>query len=90
VALALSALVGGEITIDGGRVQQSNFDAYPLLEMRAMPRVTTHIVPSTDTQGGTGEPPLPPVAPAACNAIFAATGKRIRRLPVRPADLRDS
>ena len=90
VALALSALLGGEITLDGGRVVQSNFDDYPILEMAAMPRVATHIVPSTDAQGGVGEPPLPPVAPAVCNAIYAATGKRIRRLPLRPADLRGS
>ena len=63
---------------------------YPLLELAAMPQVTTFIVPSTDTQGGIGEPPLPPVAPAVCNAVFAATGKRIRRLPLRPTDLRRS
>jgi CO/xanthine dehydrogenase Mo-binding subunit len=53
-----------------------------MLSMAAMPRVETHIVPSTDSQGGVGEPGTPPIAPAVCNAIFAATGKRIRKLPI--------
>ncbi len=88
VVMALSAALKGEITIAKGRVAQSNFDDYPLLAFDEMPEVEVHIVPSTDTQGGVGEPGLPPVAPAVCNAIFAATGKRIRRLPIRPEDLR--
>ncbi len=88
VVMALSATLKGEITIADGRVQQGNFDDYPLLTFDEMPQVEVHILPSTATQGGIGEPGLPPVAPAVCNAIFAATGKRIRRLPIRPEDLR--
>lgn len=88
IVLGLSAALKGEITIDKGRVQQGNFDDYPLLSFDAMPEVEVHILPSTATQGGIGEPGLPPIAPAVCNAIFAATGKRIRRLPIRAEDLK--
>jgi CO/xanthine dehydrogenase Mo-binding subunit len=63
-------------------VVQGNFNDYPMLLMAEMPRVEVHIVPSTDAQGGVGEPGTPPIAPAVCNAIFAATGKRIRKLPI--------
>jgi CO/xanthine dehydrogenase Mo-binding subunit len=63
-------------------VVQSNFHDYPMLRMAEMPRVDVHIVPSTDSQGGVGEPGTPPIAPAVCNAIFAATGTRIRKLPI--------
>jgi isoquinoline 1-oxidoreductase beta subunit len=82
VVFGLSAALYGEITIDKGRVQQGNFDDYPMLWMPEMPVVEVHIVPSTDALGGIGEPSVPPTAPAVCNAIFAATGKRIRRLPI--------
>jgi isoquinoline 1-oxidoreductase beta subunit len=88
VVMALSAAMKGQITIAKGRVAESNFDDYPLLTFDEMPEVEVHILPSTATQGGVGEPGLPPVAPAVCNAIFAAIGKRIRRLPIRPEDLR--
>jgi isoquinoline 1-oxidoreductase subunit beta len=87
VALTLGATLHGEITLERGRVQQENFDGFPMLTAAEMPAVEVHIVPSQDVQGGIGEPPLPPLAPAVCNAIFAATGKRVRRLPVRAADL---
>jgi isoquinoline 1-oxidoreductase beta subunit len=90
IALGLSAALKGEITINHGRVQQGNFDGYPLLSFDEMPEVEVHILPNTASQGGIGEPGLPPVAPAVCNAIFAATGKRIRRLPIRPEDLQRS
>jgi len=83
VVYGLTAALMGEITIERGRVNQSNFHDYPILSMRDMPVVDVHIVASTDTQGGIGEVGTPPIAPAVCNAIFAATGKRIRRLPVR-------
>lgn len=82
VVFGLSAALYGEITVDKGRVQQSNFTDYPVLRMPEMPVVEVHIVSSTDPIGGIGEPSVPPIAPAVCNAIFAATGKRIRSLPI--------
>ncbi|HYT82796.1 MAG TPA: molybdopterin cofactor-binding domain-containing protein, partial [Gemmatimonadales bacterium] len=82
IVYGLTAALYGEITIEGGRVQQSNFNDYPMLRLADMPQVEVHIVPSTDSQGGVGEPGTPPIAPAVCNAIFAATGKRIRKLPI--------
>jgi len=82
VVFGLTAALYGEITIEKGRVQQSNFPDYPMLHMAEMPVVEVYLVPSTDAQGGIGEPSVPPTAPAVCNAIFAATGKRIRRLPI--------
>lgn len=88
VVMALSATLKSAITIAHGRVEQGNFDDFPLLTFDEMPDVEVHILPSTASQGGIGEPGVPPVAPAVCNAIFAATGKRIRRLPIRPEDLR--
>ena len=88
VVFGLTQTLKGEITIDKGRVQQSNFNDYDMLRMNEMPRIVeVHIVPSDETPTGMGEPAVPPVAPAVCNAIFAATGKRIRRLPVRAEDL---
>jgi isoquinoline 1-oxidoreductase beta subunit len=82
IVYGLTAALWGEITIDKGRVQQSNFHDYRMLRMAEMPRIEVYIVPSSDTQGGVGEPGTPPIAPAVCNAIFAATGKRIRKLPI--------
>ena len=66
---------------------QSNFDDYEVLRMADVPKVETVLVPSRDFWGGVGEPPVPPLAPALCNAIFAATGKRIRSLPIKHHDL---
>ena len=88
VVFGLSAALFGEITFENGRVQQSNFHDYPVLRMHEMPEVEVHILPSTEKMGGVGEPGVPPVAPALTNAIFAATGKRIRRLPIRPEDFK--
>jgi len=82
IVYGLTAALWGEITLDKGRAQQSNFHQYLMLRMGDMPHVEVHIVPSTDSQGGVGEPGTPPIAPAVCNAIFAATGKRIRKLPI--------
>jgi isoquinoline 1-oxidoreductase beta subunit len=82
VAYGLTAALYGEITIERGRVAQSNFHDYPLLRINDMPVVEAYVVPSTDRQGGIGEPSVPPTAPAVCNAIFAATGKRVRKLPI--------
>ncbi|MGH7701269.1 MAG: xanthine dehydrogenase family protein molybdopterin-binding subunit, partial [Gemmatimonadales bacterium] len=83
IVYGLTAALYGEITIERGRVQQSNFHDYPLLRHPEMPAVETYVVPSTESQGGIGEPSVPLTAPAVCNAIFAATGKRIRKLPIR-------
>jgi isoquinoline 1-oxidoreductase beta subunit len=83
VVFGLSAALYGELLFKGGRVQQSNFHDYPLLRVHEMPRVETYIVPSTEKPGGVGEPGVPPVAPAVANAVFAATGQRLRQLPMR-------
>jgi len=85
VAFGLTAALYGEITIRDGRAVQDNFASYPLLTMAEMPVVETHIVPSTDAQGGVGEPATPPIAPAVANALAALTGRRLRRLPLVPA-----
>ncbi|HEV8264879.1 MAG TPA: xanthine dehydrogenase family protein molybdopterin-binding subunit [Gemmatimonadales bacterium] len=82
IVYGLTAALKGAITIDRGRVQQSNFHDYEMLRMSEMPVVEVHIVPSSDDPGGVGEPGTPPIAPAVANAIFAATGKRIRKLPI--------
>ena len=87
VVFALTAALYGEITIKDGGVEQSNFDAYEMLRMADTPKVETVMAPSGDFWGGAGEPPVPPLAPALCNAIFAATGKRIRSLPIKNQDL---
>jgi isoquinoline 1-oxidoreductase beta subunit len=82
IVYGLTAALWGEITIDKGRVQQSNFHDYRMLHLAEMPVVEVHIVPSTDSQGGVGEPGTPPIAPAVCNALFVLTGKRVRKLPI--------
>jgi isoquinoline 1-oxidoreductase beta subunit len=82
IVYGLTAALYGDITIDRGRVRQGNFNDYPMLRMKEMPAVEVYIVPSTEKQGGIGEPGTPPIAPAVCNAIFAATGKPVRRLPI--------
>jgi len=84
--MGVSLAMLGEITFKNGRVQQDNFHTYPVTRLAEAPRdIRVHLVPAPDWSvplGGVGEPGLPPIAPALCNAIFAATGKRIRRLPV--------
>lgn len=87
VGFALSAAMSGEITLKGGRVEQGNFDGYPLLRIGDMPKVEVHIVPSTGAPTGIGEPGVPPVAPAVANAIAAATGKFLTRMPFNSAEL---
>lgn len=82
VSFGLGAALQSEITFKDGMVQQSNFHDYQVMRMADMPKVEVHIVPSTEKMGGVGEPAVPPVAPAVTNAIFAATGKRIRSLPI--------
>ena len=83
VVYALTAALHGEITIRNGGAEQANFDTYPMLRLADAPKVETVIVPSGDFWGGAGEPPVPPLAAALCNAIFAATGRRIRSLPLK-------
>jgi isoquinoline 1-oxidoreductase subunit beta len=79
---AMTATLYGRITLDGGRVQQTNFHTYPMMRIAEIPVTEVHILDSGQAPGGLGEPGVPTVAPAVCNAIFAATGKRIRRLPI--------
>lgn len=83
IVFGLTAALHGEITIDRGRVTQSNFHDYPLLRMREMPAVEVHVIQSTAAPTGIGEPGTPPIAPAVANAVFALTKQRIRQLPLR-------
>ncbi len=87
VVYGLTAALRGAITIERGRVLQKNFNDYQVLRIHEMPVVDVHIIPSEEAPTGAGEFTLPPVAPALCNAIFAATGNRVRRLPIHPEDL---
>jgi isoquinoline 1-oxidoreductase beta subunit len=88
IAFGLTATLKAEATVMNGRIQQSNFNDYPLLRMDEMPVVEVYIVDSDQEPTGIGEMGVPPVAPAIANAVFAATGKRIRHIPIRPADLK--
>jgi isoquinoline 1-oxidoreductase beta subunit len=83
VAYGLSAAMHGEITVDKGRITETNFHTYPILRLAEMPKVETVLVPTFDFWGGVGEPTISVVTPAVLNAIFAATGKRVRDLPLR-------
>jgi isoquinoline 1-oxidoreductase beta subunit len=84
IIFGLSAALYGAITLKDGRVEQSNFADYPLLRINEMPQVAVHIAPSQEAPGGVGEPGVPPIAPAVANAVFAATGARLRTLPMTP------
>jgi isoquinoline 1-oxidoreductase subunit beta len=86
IIFGLTAALKTEITLKDGRVVQGNFDDYPMLRIFEAPVIEVHIVPSTESPTGVGEPGVPPIAPALANALFAATGKRIRRLPIRAGD----
>jgi len=87
INFGLTAALKTEITLDRGRVQQRNFHDYQMLRINEAPQIEVYIVPSTEKPTGVGEPSVPPVAPAVANAIFAATGKRIRKLPILKVDL---
>jgi isoquinoline 1-oxidoreductase beta subunit len=87
VVWALSAMKHEKMTLRDGRAEQRNFDSYRIARMAEAPVVETHIIRSGQPLGGVGEPGVPPLAPAVCNAIFAATGKRIRQLPLAGQDL---
>jgi isoquinoline 1-oxidoreductase beta subunit len=82
IVYGLANALRAKITIEKGRVVQGNFDDYAPLRMSETPAVEVYAVPSTDVPTGIGEPSVPPVAPALCNAIYAATKKRIRTLPI--------
>jgi len=84
----LSSVLFSKITIEKGRVAESNFDSYQVMRLVDMPKVETVLVPSGGFWGGVGEPTIAVAGPAVLNAIFAATGKRIRNLPLSPEDLR--
>jgi isoquinoline 1-oxidoreductase beta subunit len=81
IGFGLGAILKSEITLDGGRVVQDNFDTYRMLTIDEMPRVEVHIVPSREPPTGVGEPGVPPIGPAVANAVYAATGEPIRVLP---------
>ncbi len=88
IAFGLSAALYGAITLKDGKVEQSNFNDYEVVRLNEMPKVEVHIVQSKEKPGGVGEPGTPPIAPAVTNAIFVATGKRIRRLPIGVVDMK--
>jgi CO/xanthine dehydrogenase Mo-binding subunit len=87
IVFGLTSLLKGEITIEQGRVMQSNFSDYPLLQLHEMPEVEVHILPDSRAPQGVGEMGVPPLVPAVVNALFAATGKRIRHTPIKAEDL---
>ncbi len=75
------------ITFENGRVQRHTFRDYPVLRLDETPAIDIHVIRSTERPSGAGEQPVPPAVPAVCNAIFAATGRRVRALPLSAADL---
>jgi isoquinoline 1-oxidoreductase beta subunit len=87
VAFGLTAALKAQVTIKDGRVEQGNFDDYPLLRIDEMPVVETYIIETDNSPTGIGEMGVPPVAPAVANAVFAATGKRVRQIPILPQTL---
>jgi isoquinoline 1-oxidoreductase subunit beta len=90
ILFGITGALVGEITLKNGRVEQSNFHNYRTLRINEAPAIEVHLVASAEAPGGTGEPGTSAAAPAVCNAIFAATGKRVRKLPVDPAQLRSA
>jgi isoquinoline 1-oxidoreductase beta subunit len=82
----ITAALYDELTFDNGRVQQSNFHDYPMLRINETPEIRVHVVRNDEKPGGIGEPGVPCAAPAVANAIFAATGKRVRKLPIRMSE----
>jgi len=90
IVFGLSAALHGAITFKDGRVEQSNFDDYPILRINEMPKVEVYIVPSHEPPGGVGEPGVPPIAPAVANAVFNAKGIRLRKLPMTPETVKEA
>ena len=85
VVYGLSALLGGKLTLEAGRVLESNFHDYPVLRMSETPTISVHLIPSDAPMGGIGEPATALIGPAVANAVFALTGQRLRTLPLRLA-----
>jgi isoquinoline 1-oxidoreductase beta subunit len=83
IVYGLTAALKGAITIDRGRAEQANFNTYDMLRMSEMPKIDVHIVRSSEAPGGAGEASVPPIAPAVANAIFAATGRPVCKLPIK-------
>jgi isoquinoline 1-oxidoreductase beta subunit len=90
IAFGLSAALGGQITLDKGRVQQSNFHNYQVVRMSEMPKIDVILVQSTEKPGGVGEPATALIGPAVANALFAATGKRVRKMPLSPENIKSA
>jgi isoquinoline 1-oxidoreductase beta subunit len=88
IVFGLSAALWGEITLAGGSVQQRNFDDYRVLRIHETPQLDVHVIPTGEKPGGIGEPSTAVVAPAVCNAIFSATGRRLRALPIAKQGLK--
>jgi isoquinoline 1-oxidoreductase subunit beta len=84
----VTAALYGEITLKNGRVEQGNFDTYQMLRINEAPAIEVHLVSSTEPPGGMGEAGTSGIVPAIANAVFAATGKRLRQLPIDPALLK--
>jgi isoquinoline 1-oxidoreductase beta subunit len=82
VVFGITQALHGKITVEAGAIAQSNFGDYELLRMSDVPQIDTSFVESNEAPTGIGEPPVPPLAPALCNAIYAATKKRIRSMPI--------
>jgi len=88
IAFGLTAALKGGVTVEGGRIQESNFHDCPILQINEMPHVEVHIIPGESYPSGVGEAGVPPTAPAVANAVFNATGVRVRHLPITVQDLR--
>lgn len=86
IAFGLTAALHGKLSIEGGKVVESNFHDYPVLRMPEMPKISVHLIPSDAKMGGIGEPATAPIAPAVANAVFALTKQRLRTLPLRLAE----
>jgi isoquinoline 1-oxidoreductase beta subunit len=85
IIFGASGALYGEVTLKDGRIEQRNFTDYPVLRLNEAPVIEVHLVPSTEYPGGMGEPGTSAVMPAIANAVFAATGKRVRKLPISAA-----
>jgi isoquinoline 1-oxidoreductase subunit beta len=88
IVFGLTAALKAESVLKNGRMQESNFHEYPILRMDEMPLIEVYIIESDNKSSGIGEMGVPPISPAIANAVFAATGKRVRHIPIRPADLK--